>query len=733
MIESTITRMDLSIVKDIDFSVSESFFNGDYGFWNTITSNLYIYIPLLTMGLMSRELSSGSIKLLYSSPVTSSQIVLGKFLAAIIYGIVLLIIPIMAVLFCGCVVPHFDWGAVLPGLLGLYLLTCVYCSIGLFMSSLTSYQVVAAVGTLIVLALLSFVGTVGQEYDFIREITYWLSISGRTGDLLTGFIRSEDIIYFIVVIAMFITITILKISFSRSTVSKAKSTLCYTAVIFSTLLIGYVTSRPSMVTFWDCTRTKTQTITKAGQDVLSRLKGKVTVTNYVNLIDNNSFNYLPLRLKSNERIFNPYQRFKADLDVKYVYYYDFAANGLNNNAKHSEKSLEELRDYIVMVYNLNPNLFKSPEEMRKIVDLSTEQNTFVRIIETEDGRKAYLRDFNDMQRTPSEAEIIAVFKKMVDKSPKVGFVRGHGEREISRPGDYDYSAFAIDKYSRAALVNQGFEVTVIDMSEGEEIPSEINLIVISDMKSELSEGEYQMIDRYIDRGGNMLIMTDVGRQSTMNPLISRFGIKMEDGILAQPIGDFYPSLILSKATKDSEKLTFGFRDYIVKGKKRVSMPNCVALTAIGGSDFKTAPVLVTNDKGAWIERETLDMKEDVPVLNPAGGEVEKEYVTAWSAVRKNGEREQRVMILGDADCFSNAELSIGREGYNSGNFNMIVETFRWLADGDFPIDTRREKQIDNKISLTVESVGFVKMLFIVILPLLMLITGVVLWLIRRRH
>lgn len=733
MIESTITRMDLSIVKDIDFSVSESFFNGDYGFWNTITSNLYIYIPLLTMGLMSRELSSGSIKLLYSSPVTSSQIVLGKFLAAIIYGIVLLIIPIMAVLFCGCVVPHFDWGAVLPGLLGLYLLTCVYCSIGLFMSSLTSYQVVAAVGTLIVLALLSFVGTVGQEYDFIREITYWLSISGRTGDLLTGFIRSEDIIYFIVVIAMFITITILKISFSRSTVSKAKSTLCYTAVIFSTLLIGYVTSRPSMVTFWDCTRTKTQTITKAGQDVLSRLKGKVTVTNYVNLIDNNSFNYLPLRLKSNERIFNPYQRFKADLDVKYVYYYDFAANGLNNNAKHSEKSLEELRDYIVMVYNLNPNLFKSPEEMRKIVDLSTEQNTFVRIIETEDGRKAYLRDFNDMQRTPSEAEIIAVFKKMVDKSPKVGFVRGHGEREISRPGDYDYSAFAIDKYSRAALVNQGFEVTVIDMSEGEEIPSEINLIVISDMKSELSEGGYQMIDRYIDRGGNMLIMTDVGRQSTMNPLISRFGIKMEDGILAQPIGDFYPSLILSKATKDSEKLTFGFRDYIVKGKKRVSMPNCVALTAIGGSDFKTAPVLVTNDKGAWIERETLDMKEDVPVLNPAGGEVEKEYVTAWAAVRKNGEREQRVMILGDADCFSNAELSIGREGYNSGNFNMIVETFRWLADGDFPIDTRREKQIDNKISLTVESVGFVKMLFIVILPLLMLITGVVLWLIRRRH
>ena len=46
-------------------------------------------MPLLTMGLMSREFSSRSIKLLYSSPVTSSQIVMGKFLAMMAYGLVL--------------------------------------------------------------------------------------------------------------------------------------------------------------------------------------------------------------------------------------------------------------------------------------------------------------------------------------------------------------------------------------------------------------------------------------------------------------------------------------------------------------------------------------------------------------------------------------------------------------------------------------------------------------------
>ena len=49
------------------------------GIWGIVQNYLYYYIPLLTMGLISRELSSGSIKLLYSSPIRNSQIILGNF------------------------------------------------------------------------------------------------------------------------------------------------------------------------------------------------------------------------------------------------------------------------------------------------------------------------------------------------------------------------------------------------------------------------------------------------------------------------------------------------------------------------------------------------------------------------------------------------------------------------------------------------------------------------------
>ena len=54
-----------------------------YGIWPRVVSNLYLYLPLLTMGLMSREINNGTIKLLYSSPIKVREIIFGKFLAKI--------------------------------------------------------------------------------------------------------------------------------------------------------------------------------------------------------------------------------------------------------------------------------------------------------------------------------------------------------------------------------------------------------------------------------------------------------------------------------------------------------------------------------------------------------------------------------------------------------------------------------------------------------------------------
>ena len=130
---------------------------GSFGFimgmWMSTCGSLHFYIPLLTMGLISRELSTGSIKLLYSSPISNAQIVLGKFFSTVMFAVILCVVLLLYVFVAGNIIEAFQWQATLVGLLGIFLLACTYISIGLFVSSLTSYQFVAALGTYLLLAL----------------------------------------------------------------------------------------------------------------------------------------------------------------------------------------------------------------------------------------------------------------------------------------------------------------------------------------------------------------------------------------------------------------------------------------------------------------------------------------------------------------------------------------------------------------------------------------------------
>ena len=99
-IESDLTYKEIHGYGIDPFSITFSqFLHTMGGFLQGIVGELYIYTPLLTMGIMSRETASGSIKLLYSSPVNSSQIVLGKYLATMIFGLCMLMIPFLACCF----------------------------------------------------------------------------------------------------------------------------------------------------------------------------------------------------------------------------------------------------------------------------------------------------------------------------------------------------------------------------------------------------------------------------------------------------------------------------------------------------------------------------------------------------------------------------------------------------------------------------------------------------------
>ena len=191
-------------------NLTQAIFIGYSGLFYSILPYLFYYFPLITMGLMSRELSSGSIKLLYSSPVNNVQIILGKFLSMMIYGLAFIGILLIFIVFGAFTIENFDFWRTIVALLGIYLLVCAYSAIGLFMSSLTSYQIVAALGTLAILFVLNMVGGLWQDIEWVRDITWWLSISGRVEEFITGLICSEEFLYFIIVTGLFISLSILR-------------------------------------------------------------------------------------------------------------------------------------------------------------------------------------------------------------------------------------------------------------------------------------------------------------------------------------------------------------------------------------------------------------------------------------------------------------------------------------------------------------------------------------------
>lgn len=706
---------------------------GMRGLYTTVQQYLYLYMPLLTMSLMSREYSSGSIKLLYASPVTSTHIILGKFFSMMLYGLVLMGVMLVMVLFGSCVIDNFAFGEALSGFLGLYLLLCAYAAIGLFVSSLTSYQVVAGIGTLVILAALNYANQVGQSYEFVRDITYWLCISGRSGEMISGLICSEDVIYFIVVSAMFLALTILRLNSTRQYAPKGVMWGKYLAVIAGTCMTGYLTSRPGMMCFYDTTETKRMTLTPKSQEIMNQLEDGMTITTFVNYLDRDGYIGMPERVNSDKERFKQYLRFKPDIKMEYVYYYDTVANNPWLMNRYPGKNIHEIAEGEAEKAGWDLKRLLTPEEIKKVIDLEPEGNVFVRLVERKNGQKAFLRLFNDMQKFPSEAEMGVTFKRFVMDMPKVGFLTGHGERSITGTRKRDYSLFASAKKFRYSLLNQGFDTEEVSVSGDADIPGYINLLVISDMDKPLDSEEMAKLNKYIERGGNLLIAANAGKQEFMNPLVEPLGVRYLPGVLVQKKVDMLPNTMIVNPVEETVKeLSYQFEFMWIMRKFKVSMVDAAGLDYTTDKGFTVREVLRTDSTGCWNETETRDFINDTVTLNPAAGEVERMYPTALALTRMVGDKEQRIMILGNGDCISNDGV-IEIRGVAVANYPLVTGTFHWFSYGEAPLDVRRPDGTDNKIHLVRQDMPYVKIAFMVVIPVMLLLWGIILWIRRKRN
>lgn len=177
---------------------------------------LLLIAPFMTMRLLSDELRSGTIKLLFSSPVSIVELVLGKYLGILVFFVCLLcliaLLPLS--LLAGA---KLDLGLLFTGMTALFLLSSAFAAIGLFISSLSKSPAMAAVSSFILTFLLWIVHVANDPVGAqIQTITNYLSLQKHFNALLSGAFNSVDVIYYLLITALFIGLSIWRLDALRS-------------------------------------------------------------------------------------------------------------------------------------------------------------------------------------------------------------------------------------------------------------------------------------------------------------------------------------------------------------------------------------------------------------------------------------------------------------------------------------------------------------------------------------
>ena len=678
------------------------FFNRDWqgiGVFGTGMRYLYIYFPLLTMGLISREIANGSIKLLDSSPVSAVQVVTGKFLSMIVYSFVLIAVLMVFVVFGFFSIENFSCPVILVMLLGMILTMATYSAIGLFMSSLTRYPVVAAIGSFVVFFVLERIGNYGQSWDGVRDITSWLSLSGRTDAFLNGFLVSQNVIYFLGITTLFVCFTMLKLWLSHFHYSVWRQSSYYLGILVMVVGIGWLTSLPSLRFYWDVTPSEANTIAPESQAILKALKdkGKLTITTYVNLMDRYRNMGLPASVTGDKAGFDKYVRFKPDIEFKYVYYY--APTDLPHNIQRMKPNLtfEETAREIARLSRFIFNIFMTKEEIDRVVDLAPEHYRFVRFFELEDGTRSVLRIYDDIPPLPEEKEYMVAFKRLLGGMPVIGVVAGHGERSIWDGSNRGYERVASSVFNRYSWINQGMDTREVTLDS--DVPDDVQVLVIADPKTNYPKEELERLDKYIAGGGNLILLVEPESHAVTHPLLERFGVELMPGCLAQKpnieLANVVETYITDKTSRFFDARQFSW------GKIVVAMNGVAALQWNENMGYSVTPFMETFPD-AWNKTGRVDWILGPIEADPERGERVGTRVTALALTRMVGGKEQRVFISGDADWLDNRELQPGgRQGFRSHSPARLNDMLSgWITDGVAPLKLSRLPETDTSVSVS---------------------------------
>ena len=316
------------------------------------------------------------------------------------------------------------------------------------------------------------------------------------------------------------------------------------------------------------------------------------------------------------------------------------------------------------------------------------------------------QDRTERLEKPSEQGITNALAKLLRKNDRwLVFLSGHGERDPIGNSNFDWGSFS------EQLQKRGLKTQSLNLSKTPVIPDNTSALIIADPQVEFLLEEWIIISRYLDQGGNLLWVTEPDHTELFKPLVEKLGINFFPGTVVDASGQQF------NITQPDLIPIVNYPDHpITQDFKLTSLfPHAAALDLNVTPAWDSTP-LITSSEQSWAEtsliKDDIHYDEDYEQRGP--------LIIALALTSANNKR-QRVLISGDSDFVSNSFLG------NGGNLDLGVRIMNWLSSDDQLINIPFRPASDLDFEMSKKTSAVTGLGFLIVLPLLFLITGIVIW------
>ncbi|HEX7340937.1 MAG TPA: DUF4350 domain-containing protein [Rhodanobacteraceae bacterium] len=446
--------------------------------------------------------------------------------------------------------------------------------------------------------------------------------------------------------------------------ARLRGWLVAAALVVAAACLGYLSTRHVWTADWSTGRRASVSATT--RDVLARMHGPITITSYAR-----PGNKLRLQIAD---FIHRYQRFKPDITLDFV---DPEADPAATRAAGITVNGE-----LVVSYR---------------------------------GHKRYLRELSERTLTNALASLTRGGARIV------AFITGQGERRPDGSQPADLGTFV------RQLEARGIRAVPLDFTQVPAVPQGTSLVVLASPLTALPAGAVKALVTYVADGGNLLWLAepDAGPLGLAS-LAQALGIQKLPGMLVDGQGSaigLTDPRVVAVSHYPAQAITQGFTQTTL-------FPAVVALARTALGQWQVAPILRSSAK-SWNQIAPVnDQHASTIRFDAAAGETRGPLDFGLALTRLSPDPshdEQRVVVIGDGDFLSNADLG------QAGNRAFGTRVFNWLLGDDALIGVPPTRASVAPLKLTQRGLDTFAIVFLIALPVLLVLIGLAIGWRRRRR